>query len=86
MQQGGNKFKRLFRQAEINTLLKGCHSGLKQALQAFQVSTSLFINIGGRIEVQSDQHWGNSLFQHSGNEAQVTEYAQRNPGTDLDSV
>jgi hypothetical protein len=39
-QQGGNMFKQLLRQSEMNTLLKECQRGLQQALEVFKVSAS----------------------------------------------
>jgi hypothetical protein len=39
-QQDGNRFKHLFRQSEMNTLLKDCNSGLDHALDVFKVGAS----------------------------------------------
>jgi hypothetical protein len=39
--QQGSKIKSFFRQGEINTLLKDCHSGLDQALQVFKACVIL---------------------------------------------
>ncbi|KAF7358135.1 hypothetical protein MVEN_00861600 [Mycena venus] len=39
MQQEGNKIKQLFRQSEMNTLLKDCRAGLKNAFELFEIST-----------------------------------------------
>jgi hypothetical protein len=36
-QQDGSKIKYLFRQGEMNTLLKACHTGLDTALEVFKV-------------------------------------------------
>jgi hypothetical protein len=37
-QQSGSKVKKLFRQAQMSTLLKDCKVGLQQGLDFFQVS------------------------------------------------
>ncbi|KAJ7620680.1 hypothetical protein DFH06DRAFT_1305933, partial [Mycena polygramma] len=36
-QQKGSKVKRLFRQGDLGTLLKGCKEGLQQGLDSFQI-------------------------------------------------
>ncbi|KAJ7110852.1 hypothetical protein C8R44DRAFT_742636 [Mycena epipterygia] len=36
-QQDGNRIKDFFQQAEMSTLLKGCHAGLQQASEVFKV-------------------------------------------------
>ncbi|KAJ7860825.1 hypothetical protein B0H14DRAFT_3134754 [Mycena olivaceomarginata] len=38
-QQGGNKLKHLFHNNEMQNLLKGCHAGLDQAVEVFQITT-----------------------------------------------
>ena len=37
-QRDGKKIKHLFRQSEMNKLLKDCHAGLDHALEVFNVS------------------------------------------------
>ncbi|KAF7344021.1 hypothetical protein MVEN_01691500 [Mycena venus] len=46
-QQEGNKIKQLFRQSEMNSLLKDCQIGLQQAMALFkiQINSSIFDNI-----------------------------------------
>jgi hypothetical protein len=41
-QQEKSRIKQLFRQGEISTLLKSCHSGLETALNVFEVCVFLF--------------------------------------------
>ncbi|KAF8146775.1 hypothetical protein K438DRAFT_2092589 [Mycena galopus ATCC 62051] len=38
-QQEGNKIKQLFRNHEINTLLRDCRAGLREAMEVFEIST-----------------------------------------------
>jgi hypothetical protein len=47
-QQDGNKIKNLFRNTEIQNLLKDCQSGLDQAMEVFRVCTTSFS--GSRTE------------------------------------
>ncbi|KAJ7089102.1 hypothetical protein C8R44DRAFT_958249 [Mycena epipterygia] len=42
-QQDGNKIKHFFRQNEMNTLCKDCHTGLEEALKVFKVDIGLII-------------------------------------------
>jgi hypothetical protein len=45
VQRDGNKIKHFFRQSEMNTLLKQCHTGLEQAVEAFKV---IFLRVPSR--------------------------------------
>jgi hypothetical protein len=45
-QQDSNKIKHLFRQGEMNTLLKDCHRGIKQALTVFKASVLVLHRVG----------------------------------------
>ncbi|KAF8173958.1 hypothetical protein K438DRAFT_1980523 [Mycena galopus ATCC 62051] len=42
-QQVGNRIKNFFRQGEMNTLLKDCHSGVQHAMEAFKVESGATI-------------------------------------------
>ncbi|KAJ7089087.1 hypothetical protein C8R44DRAFT_958235 [Mycena epipterygia] len=42
-QQDGNKIKYFFRQNEMNTLCKDCHTGLEEALKVFKVDIGLIV-------------------------------------------
>lgn len=44
-QRTGNKIKKFLRQGELSMLFRDCQSGLKQGLDFFQVSLSLFWEI-----------------------------------------
>jgi hypothetical protein len=58
MQQAGNRFKQFFRQNEINPLLKGCQTGLQQALQVFQViAVHLEIQLTHIIQIDMSSTW-----------------------------
>ncbi|KAJ6510989.1 hypothetical protein C8R45DRAFT_1068835 [Mycena sanguinolenta] len=57
-QQERNKFKHLFRNNEMNNLLKDCHAGLDQALQTFELTSggAMFNNIGEMKKVAENMH------------------------------
>ncbi|KAF8151114.1 hypothetical protein K438DRAFT_1778887 [Mycena galopus ATCC 62051] len=42
-QQEGNKIKNIFRQSEVNTLLKECQAGVNQAFGIFKIETGLSV-------------------------------------------
>jgi hypothetical protein len=42
-QQESSRIKQFFRQGEMNTLLKGCHVGLEEALKVFKVYPVLLV-------------------------------------------
>ncbi|KAJ7021010.1 hypothetical protein C8F04DRAFT_1274251 [Mycena alexandri] len=50
-QQEGHKIRQLFRQSELNGLLKECRAGLYQAMEAFKIDTS-HIAFSGTTDVQ----------------------------------
>ncbi|KAJ7110952.1 hypothetical protein C8R44DRAFT_742726 [Mycena epipterygia] len=54
-QQDGNKIKYFFRQNEMNTLRKDCHTGLKEALEVFKVDIGLII-ANNMAEMQKKTH------------------------------
>ncbi|KAJ7118161.1 hypothetical protein C8R44DRAFT_738110 [Mycena epipterygia] len=57
-QQDGNRIKHFFQQAEMNTLLKGCHVGLQQASEVFKVDrgTTLVANMTSLKEKTENMH------------------------------
>ncbi|KAJ7793992.1 hypothetical protein B0H14DRAFT_3558461 [Mycena olivaceomarginata] len=52
-QQDSNRIKHFLRQSEMNTLLKDCHEGLLQALDAFKIETG--VNFFNSIAEMQDQ-------------------------------
>ncbi|KAJ7690931.1 P-loop containing nucleoside triphosphate hydrolase protein [Mycena metata] len=53
IQQDGNKIRQFFRQSEANKLLKGCHTGLDQAIESFKVQTG-FTMLNNVIQIQRE--------------------------------
>ncbi|KAJ7816965.1 hypothetical protein B0H14DRAFT_2843845, partial [Mycena olivaceomarginata] len=43
VQQEGNKMKQIFRQSEMNTLLKECQAGLYEAFEIFKIKTGVSV-------------------------------------------
>ncbi|KAJ7620710.1 hypothetical protein DFH06DRAFT_1305951 [Mycena polygramma] len=54
-QQKGSKIKRLFRQGDLNNLLKGCREGLQQGLDSFQLSTGNIMKDITTIRKESEE-------------------------------
>ncbi|KAJ7603709.1 P-loop containing nucleoside triphosphate hydrolase protein, partial [Mycena polygramma] len=52
-QQKGSKIKRLFRQGDLSTLLKGCQKGLQQGLDSFQIDTGKIMTDIAMIQRES---------------------------------
>ncbi|KAJ7798455.1 hypothetical protein B0H14DRAFT_3544584 [Mycena olivaceomarginata] len=54
----GNKIKQIFRQSEMNTLLKECHTGLHQAFGIFKIETgvSVLSNVEGMKRKADTMH------------------------------
>ena len=62
-QQDGNKFKQLFRNIEMNKLVKDCHAELDEAKKIFEVSPT--IRYLAKIEhIISGWHWWCNLQEH----------------------
>ncbi|KAJ7828411.1 hypothetical protein B0H13DRAFT_1917100 [Mycena leptocephala] len=57
-QQDGSKIKYLFRQGEMNTLLKACHTGLDTALEVFkiEIGTMVFDGIDEMKQKMENMH------------------------------
>ncbi|KAJ7137053.1 hypothetical protein C8R44DRAFT_948811 [Mycena epipterygia] len=57
-QQDGNKIKHFFRQNEMNTLLRECHTGVQQALEVFKIETGVILwgNIASIQKQTEDMH------------------------------
>jgi hypothetical protein len=41
-QQEGNRIRKFFRQAEMNSLFKDCQAGVQHALEVFKASPAMF--------------------------------------------
>ncbi|KAJ7744889.1 P-loop containing nucleoside triphosphate hydrolase protein, partial [Mycena metata] len=52
-QQSGSKVKKLFRQGELNGLLKDCKAGLQQGIQFFQIKTFNIVSTAREMEEQA---------------------------------